>query len=97
MPEKEIDTTIVSSTLKIADKETTIATSTLAQNFETATEHPTTAFVVSDLEPETDQGTTQRATTVESFTALIESGTGLMTFKNDQISMISKQSLSRSQ
>ena len=77
-PEKDIDTTIASSTLKIADKESTIATSTLAQNFETATENPTTAYVLSDLEPETDDATTHRATTIESFTALIESGIGLM-------------------
>ena len=78
VPDKAIDTTIASSTLKIADKESTIATSTLAQNFETATEHPTTAYVVSDLEPETDDAGTPRATTIESFTALIESGIGLM-------------------
>ena len=78
VPDREIDTTIASSTLKIADKESTIATSTLTQNFETATENPTTAYVASDLEPETDDATTPRATTIESFTALIESGIGLM-------------------
>ena len=78
VPDKDIDTTIASSTLKIADKESTIATSTLAQNFETATEHPTTAYAVSDLELETDDPTTPRATTMESFTALIESGIGLI-------------------
>ena len=72
----DIDTTVVGSTLKIADKESTVATSTLTQNFETSTEQHTTAYAVNELEPETDQAPTNAGSTAEANTALIESGFG---------------------
>ena len=80
----DIDTTVVGSTVKIADKESTVATSTLAQNFETATEQHTTAYAINELEPETDQAPTNARSTAEAHTALIESGIGY--FKSFQLS-----------